>query len=125
MVVLGIRDRELVLLSRSGVRVIDFGIARPLDAGAEITQTGEVMGSLGWIAPEQLTGGRLTPAADVFAWAGDEPPPSPAQKSATHSITSKGLDSAWLKKTLARFRIGSAGLASFGAYSTPGARKSP
>src|SRR5439155_14958621 len=26
------------------------------------------MGSLGWIAPEQLTGGRLTPAADVFAW---------------------------------------------------------
>ncbi|GLZ14484.1 hypothetical protein Acsp04_47190 [Actinomadura sp. NBRC 104425] len=68
----GLVHRDLkpsnVLLSISGPRVIDFGIARALDAAASHTRTGQIIGSPGWIAPEQILGQRATPAVDVFAW---------------------------------------------------------
>jgi serine/threonine protein kinase len=48
--------------------VIDFGIARALDSATSWTTTGTVLGTPGWMAPEVLTGGKATPAADIFAW---------------------------------------------------------
>lgn len=57
-----------VLLSATGPRVIDFGIARALDSTSHHTQTGAVVGSPGWLAPEQLFGGQTSTAIDVFAW---------------------------------------------------------
>jgi len=68
----GVVHRDLkpsnVLLSLSGPRVIDFGIARALDAAAGHTSAGTVVGTPGWMAPEQLHAGRVGPAADVFSW---------------------------------------------------------
>ncbi len=68
----GIVHRDLkpsnVLLSYSGPRVIDFGIARALDAVVGRTRSGLVLGSAGWMAPEQMEGAPVGPAADVFAW---------------------------------------------------------
>ncbi|MFD1496304.1 serine/threonine-protein kinase [Streptosporangium lutulentum] len=68
----GLVHRDLkpgnVLLSDTGPRLIDFGIARDVDALAAHTQGGQVMGSPGWVAPERLTGGPALPASDVFAW---------------------------------------------------------
>src|SRR5690606_28476635 len=57
-----------VLLSISGPRVIDFGIARAMDTLSGYTREGQIIGSPGWIAPEQLHGEEITPAADMFAW---------------------------------------------------------
>ncbi|MFI0354073.1 serine/threonine-protein kinase [Actinomadura sp. 9N407] len=57
-----------VLLGPDGPRVIDFGIARALDAGT-ITTSGMGIGTPAYMAPEQLRGERAGPAADVFAWA--------------------------------------------------------
>ncbi|GAA2628910.1 hypothetical protein GCM10010411_77950 [Actinomadura fulvescens] len=57
-----------VLLSPVGPRVIDFGIARALDATGQLTRSGTVIGTPGYIAPELLAGGRPFPAADVFCW---------------------------------------------------------
>ncbi|WP_141584578.1 protein kinase [Actinomadura sp. WMMA1423] len=68
----GLVHRDLkpsnVLLSISGPRVIDFGIARALDMASSHTRTGQVVGTPGWIAPEQITTQEVTPAVDVFAW---------------------------------------------------------
>ncbi|MBC6460798.1 ABC transporter substrate-binding protein [Actinomadura sp. HBU206391] len=56
-----------VLLSADRPRVIDFGIARALDS--TISVSSGVVGTPAYMAPEQLTGQQITPAADVFAWA--------------------------------------------------------
>lgn len=66
----GIMHRDLkpsnVLLAHDGPRVIDFGIAQALDATA-ITGTHTVIGTPGFIAPEQITGGQITPACDIYS----------------------------------------------------------
>ena len=68
----GLVHRDLkpanVLLSISGPRVIDFGIARAMNTATNHTQTGIVMGSPGWMAPEQLLEEKVTTSADIFAW---------------------------------------------------------
>ncbi|MEV0181885.1 protein kinase [Streptomyces sp. NPDC050625] len=66
----GVIHRDLkpanIIIAEDGPRVIDFGIARALD-GTALTQTGFQIGTPGFLAPEQLTGGTLTPAVDMFA----------------------------------------------------------
>ncbi|WP_240809734.1 serine/threonine-protein kinase [Actinomadura sp. WMMA1423] len=68
----GIVHRDLkpsnVLLSATGPRVIDFGIARALDATEGPTRTGQFVGTPAYIAPELMQGEEITPAADVFSW---------------------------------------------------------
>jgi hypothetical protein len=63
----GIIHRDLkpsnVLLTDDGPRVIDFGIARAIDASAITTRPG----TSGFIAPEILTREQVTSACDVFA----------------------------------------------------------
>lgn len=49
-----------------GVKLTDFGIAKLLDAQG-VTSTGEVLGSPAHMAPEQIEGGSVGPATDVFA----------------------------------------------------------
>ncbi|MFI0370549.1 serine/threonine-protein kinase [Actinomadura sp. 1N219] len=68
----GIVHRDLkpsnVLLSPTGPRVIDFGIARALDSSDGPTRTGQFIGTPAYIAPELMHGADVTPAADVFSW---------------------------------------------------------
>ncbi|WP_433337663.1 protein kinase domain-containing protein [Spirillospora sp. CA-294931] len=56
---------ENVLLTAGGPRVIDFGIARPEEATA-ITRPGAVVGTPGFMAPEQVAGEAVGPPGDVF-----------------------------------------------------------
>ncbi|WP_328949298.1 protein kinase [Streptomyces sp. NBC_00184] len=57
-----------ILLTIDGPRVIDFGIARALDTVTDggLTRTGALVGSPGFMSPEQVRGERVTPACDVF-----------------------------------------------------------
>ncbi|WP_007510546.1 WD40 repeat domain-containing serine/threonine protein kinase [Pseudofrankia saprophytica] len=61
---------ENVLLSPTGARVIDFGIARALDAATALSREIRRIGTPAFMAPEQVAGTDLTPAADIFAWGG-------------------------------------------------------
>ena len=63
-----------ILLSDDGrTRVLDFGISQAVNSAAadesadELTGSGMAIGTLPYMAPEQLTGGRPTPAADVYS----------------------------------------------------------
>ena len=53
-----------VLLSQDGPRVIDFGIARAAEAAPS---AGLVVGSPGFMSPEQATGGEIGPPSDIFS----------------------------------------------------------
>ncbi|ASO22381.1 hypothetical protein FHR81_004263 [Actinoalloteichus hoggarensis] len=56
-----------VLLTDDGPRVIDFGITKAIDADTELTGTGLIIGSPGFLSPEHVEGRDLTPASDVFS----------------------------------------------------------
>jgi serine/threonine-protein kinase len=57
-----------VLLSDEGeVKVTDFGIARSLHVEHGVTQTGTVLGTGEYLAPEQASGGQVSPATDVYS----------------------------------------------------------
>jgi tetratricopeptide (TPR) repeat protein len=61
-----VKPGNLMLPSEGGLVVLDFGLAQELD-GARVTGTGEVFGSPGYMAPEQVEGRRASPATDVWA----------------------------------------------------------
>lgn len=56
-----------VLLGVDGLRVIDFGIARLLEQAAATTSQ-IIVGTPAYMAPEQIAGETITPAADMFGW---------------------------------------------------------
>jgi serine/threonine protein kinase len=66
----GVVHRDLkpanVLLAEDGPRLIDFGISRAAEANA-LTHTGLVVGSPGFMSPEQAEGREVGPPSDVFS----------------------------------------------------------
>src|SRR5689334_23827118 len=67
----GVVHRDLkpsnVLLAEDGPRVIDFGISRAVEASTMLTQAGLVVGSPGFMSPEQVKGPEVGPPSDVFS----------------------------------------------------------
>ena len=72
----GVIHRDLkpanVMLLRRGrddayVKLIDFGISKTADPGAIPTRTGELVGTIGYMAPEQIRGDRVDARTDLYA----------------------------------------------------------
>jgi hypothetical protein len=66
----GVIHRDLkpanVLLADDGPHVIDFGISRPFH-GTQLTTAGMVIGTPGYMSPEQAKTGPAGPASDIFS----------------------------------------------------------
>lgn len=56
-------------LDRTTLRIADFGLAKSIDGGDDLTHTGQVMGTPGYMAPEQAWGehSKIGKPADVYA----------------------------------------------------------
>lgn len=61
-----IKPGNILVTPAGEVKITDFGIARAVDA-APLTQTGMVMGTAQYIAPEQALGNSATAASDVYS----------------------------------------------------------
>ena len=66
----GVVHRDLkpsnIILSDTGLKIIDFGISHDSDA-TSLTTTGMVAGSPAWLSPEQLEGTEIGPGSDLFS----------------------------------------------------------
>lgn len=72
----GLLHRDLkpsnILLDEQGQPLVtDFGLARPIGAASDLTQTGEIVGTVSYMSPEQAGAARsdqdLGPASDVYS----------------------------------------------------------
>ncbi|MCW2608843.1 MAG: serine/threonine protein kinase, partial [Cryptosporangiaceae bacterium] len=62
-----VKPANLLVRPDGTVVVTDFGIARSAGAASGLTMTGEVMGTAGYLAPEQAEGKPATAATDVYS----------------------------------------------------------
>ncbi len=62
-----IKPANLVIDPEGRVRLMDFGIAKSIDDPATITSTGEMVGTVSYLAPEILAGQPATTASDIYS----------------------------------------------------------
>jgi serine/threonine-protein kinase len=62
-----VKPQNVLLNGDGAAKVTDFGIARSLDVQGGLTQTGTVMGTSDYIAPEQARGQRVDAQSDVYS----------------------------------------------------------
>ncbi|GGU28103.1 serine/threonine-protein kinase [Lentzea flava] len=61
-----VKPSNILLDDDDTPRLADFGLARLVD-GARFTRADQVVGTAAYLAPEQVRGGEITPAVDVYA----------------------------------------------------------
>jgi len=56
-----------ILVSEDRVKVTDFGIAKAAEVGGDLTATGKVLGTVHYLAPEQVEGDAVDARSDIYA----------------------------------------------------------
>ncbi|MGE3805022.1 MAG: WD40 repeat domain-containing serine/threonine protein kinase [Gemmataceae bacterium] len=56
-----------LIMPGSSVKIVDFGLARPVGSNVNLTRAGAVLGTPAFMAPEQARGEEIDPRADLFS----------------------------------------------------------
>jgi serine/threonine protein kinase len=62
-----IKADNIMINSKDQIKVMDFGLAK-LKGSLKLTRTSSTVGTLAYMAPEQMQGGEVDPRSDVFAF---------------------------------------------------------
>src|SRR2546426_881173 len=62
-----IKSDNIMVNSRNQVKVMDFGLAK-LKGSMKLTRTSSTIGTLGYMAPEQIRGGEVDVRSDIFSY---------------------------------------------------------
>jgi hypothetical protein len=62
-----IKSENIMVNSKNQVKVMDFGIAK-LEGSAQLTRTGNTLGTVVYMSPEQLQGGEVDARSDIFSF---------------------------------------------------------
>jgi serine/threonine-protein kinase len=62
-----VKPSNLIVDGRGHLKLVDFGIARITEAGAQLTNAAALMGTPGYMAPEQAGGRKVDSRADIYA----------------------------------------------------------
>jgi len=63
-----VKPENIMLLADNTVKIMDFGIALAPDRNVHMTQTGGLIGTPRYFAPEQIEGQKATGQTDIFAY---------------------------------------------------------
>ena len=61
-----IKPQNVMILPEGTVKVLDFGIARA-SGGSTLTKVGETLGTVGYMAPEQILGEEVSERSDIYS----------------------------------------------------------
>ena len=62
-----IKPQNLILRPDGLLKIADFGIARATEAATQLTAAGTILGTGGYLAPEQAVGEQVTASADIYS----------------------------------------------------------
>jgi serine/threonine protein kinase len=65
-----LRPQNILLQEDGGVKITNFGLAKKLDdtmGGGVLTRPGKILGTLGYLAPEYIERGEISPASDLYS----------------------------------------------------------
>jgi TonB family protein len=63
-----VKPANIRVLPGGAVKIMDFGIAKLLHEVSDVTTQGQTLGTVGYLAPEQLRGGEVDRRTDVFSF---------------------------------------------------------
>jgi serine/threonine protein kinase len=61
-----IKPQNIMVTPENVVKVLDFGLAIT-DQSTDLTQSGHLLGSISYMSPEQVSGGKATPRSDIYS----------------------------------------------------------
>jgi len=62
-----IKPGNIMITNKGGVKIMDFGLAKFITEGTELTQAGVVMGTVNYLSPEQGQGKKVDQRTDIYS----------------------------------------------------------